>query len=62
MKRSKYIWEIWSKQSPKSLYYYDLESISMAKIKYQNYGHTKVYIKKRLRNNIKMFKSRNYRD
>ena len=62
MKRSKYIWEIWSKQSPKSLYYYDLASMQLAKINYQNCGHSKVYVRRVLRDGIKMFKSRNYKD
>ena len=45
MKEIKYVWEIWSKQAPKSLYYYTKEGVRLAKIRYQECNHTKVYIK-----------------
>ena len=45
-KRHKVLWwEIWTKQNPKSLYYYSIEAVRICKINYQNKGHTKVYIK-----------------
>ena len=53
MKEIKYVWEIWSKQAPKSLYYYTKEEVRLAKIRYQECNHTKVYIKMYKRGKIK---------
>ena len=44
--RCKFVWKIWSKQHPRKLNYYSLDSVKLAKTEWQNLGHTKVYIKK----------------